>query len=38
MMKDLRAYHRQVGGKISTKDFNLMLKETYKNHKIEINI
>jgi len=30
MMKDLRAYHRQVGGKISTKDFNLMLKETYK--------
>ena len=31
MMKDLRAYHRQVGGKISSKDFNLMLKETYKN-------
>jgi hypothetical protein len=30
MMKDLRAYHRQVGGKISTKDFNIMLKETYK--------
>lgn len=30
MMKDLRAYHRQVGGKISAKDFNLMLKETYK--------
>jgi len=30
MMKDLRAYHRQVGGKISTKDFNLMLKESYK--------
>jgi len=30
MMKDLRAYHKQVGGKISAKDFELMLKETYK--------
>ena len=30
MMKDLRAYHRQVGGKISAKDFELMLQETYK--------
>jgi len=30
MMKDLKAYHRQVGGKISAKDFELMLKETYK--------
>lgn len=30
MMKDLKAYHRQIGGKISAKDFELMLKETYK--------
>ena len=30
MMDNLRAYHRQVGGKISAKDFELMLKETYK--------
>jgi hypothetical protein len=30
MLKDLRAYHKQVGGKISAKDFELMLKETYK--------
>jgi hypothetical protein len=30
MIKDLRAYHKQVGGKISAKDFELMLKETYK--------
>ena len=30
MIKDLRAYHRQVGGKISAKDFELMLQETYK--------
>ena len=30
MMKALRAYHKQVGGKISAKDFELMLQETYK--------
>lgn len=30
MMEDLRKYHRQIGGKISAKDFELMLQETYK--------
>jgi len=30
MMDDLRKYHRQVGGKISAKDFELMLQESYK--------
>jgi len=30
MMDDLRKYHRQVGGKISAKDFEIMLQETYK--------
>ena len=30
MMDDLRKYNRQIGGKISAKDFELMLQETYK--------
>jgi len=30
MIKDLKSYHRQIGGKISARDFELMLKETYK--------
>lgn len=38
MMKDLRAYHKQVGGKISTQNFNLMLTESYKKPQDRKNI